>query len=248
MARRRGGDKLFQKAKDKKDFRRKSADKDLVKSVIIACEDSVAAPTYFQLIIDKLIEERKITPNSVVFVPHDGHTDPKGVLNNLKNYKKNGITYKDYEYRWIVIDRDRYYNGGGGHTKEGFKSAITSANKKRKDLHIDVAYSNDSFELWYLLHFDYRDTPIMRDEIIKNVIKKLKNLEPHIFAKLTKENIKDKNYTKHIFNTLQNKQDDAILRAERLLETYGETHQPENDNPSTTVHKLVLLLNSFNLS
>jgi len=104
MARRRGGDKLFKKEKEKRDFARKKA--------------------------DKLIEEKKVTP--------------------LKKYNTNGLSYKDYEYKWIVIDRDSEYRGGG-HTKEDFKNTLNNAKNKRKDLHIDVAYSNDSFELWYLL-------------------------------------------------------------------------------------------------
>jgi len=36
---RRGGDKLFKKAKEKRDFQRKKAYRELRKSVIIACED-----------------------------------------------------------------------------------------------------------------------------------------------------------------------------------------------------------------
>jgi len=240
MARRRGGDKLFKKEKEKRDFTRKKANKELVKSVIIACEDSVSSPTYFQMIIDKLIEEKKVTPNSIVIVPHDGHTNPTGVLNNLKKYKRNGLSYKDYEYKWIVIDRD-----SGGHTKEDFKNALNNAKNRRKDLHIDVAYSNDSFELWYLLHFDYRDTAIMRDEIIEKVIENLKKLEPYKFARLNKDNIKERKYTKHIFETLLPYQTDATQNAEKLLISYGNDHKPEDNNPSTTVHKLVLLLFSL---
>jgi len=244
MARRRGGDKLFQKEKEKRDFRRKNADKELVKSIIIACEDSVSSPTYFQMIIDNLIAQKKITPNSIVIVPHDGYTNPTGVLKNLKNYNKNGISYKEYEYKWIVIDRDSDYKGGG-HSKEDFNEALSNAKSKRRDLHIDVAYSNDSFELWYLLHFDYRNTPIMRDEIIEKVIEKLKNIEPHIFSRLTQDNIKEANYTKHIFKALLNLQDTAIRNAKRLLVSYGTSHNPESDNPSTTVHNLVILLNNL---
>jgi len=243
---RRGGDKLFNKAKEKKDYARKKPKKELVKSIIIACEDSVSSHTYFQMIIDKLIDSKKITPNSIIIVPHDGHTDPMGVLNNLKRYKKNGLTYKDYEHKWIVIDRDKQRVNSGGHTAENFNNAIKNAKSKRKDLHIDVAYSNDSFELWYLLHFSYRNTAIMRDEIIQKVIEELKRIEAHKFSRLTKDNIKQKNYTKLIFDTLLHYQEDAIRNAEKLLRSYAEEHNPETDNPSTTVHKLVILLNLFN--
>ena len=157
---RRGGDKLFKKAKEKKDYARQKPNKELVKSIIIACEDSVSSPIYFQMIIDKLIDSKKITPNSIIIVPHDGHTDPMGVLNNLKQYKKSGLTYKDFEHKWIVIDRDRHRTNGGGHTAENFNNAIRSA--------------------------------------------------------------------------------------ENLLRSYKEEHNPETDNPSTTVHKLVILLNMLN--
>ena len=237
MARRRGGDKLFKGEKGKRDFTRKKANKELVTSIIIACEDSVSSPTYFKMIIDTLKQERKITPHSII-VPHDGHTEPTGVLNNLKKYNKNGFTYKDYEHKWIVIDRD-----SGGHTKENFKEALKNAKNKRKDLHIDVAYSNDSFELWYLLHFDYRNTAIMRNEIIEKVIIKLKEVEPHIFSKLTKYNIKEESYTKHISKALLSRQKKAIKHAKKLLNR--NHHKPEDDNPSTTVYKLVILLNSL---
>ncbi len=181
---------------------------------------------------------------SVIIVPHDGHTEPTGVLNNLKKFNKNGVTYKEYEHKWIVIDRDREY-GGGGHTKENFEEALKNAKNSRKDLHIDVAYSNDSFELWYLLHFDLRETAIKRDEIIKKVIIRLKKIKPCIFSKLTKDNIKEKSYTKHISKALLSLQEKAIENAETLLGFYGSNHKPEGDNPSTTVHKLVVLLNSL---
>jgi hypothetical protein len=243
---RRGGDKLFKKAKEKRDFARQKPNRELVKSIIIACEDSVSSPAYFQMIIDKLIDNKKITPNSIIIVPHDGHTDPTGVLNNLKQYNENGLTYKDFEHRWIVFDRDKQRVNSGGHTAENFNNAVINAKSKRKDLHIDVAYSNDSFELWYLLHFSYRNTAIMRDEIIQKVIEKLKEIEPHKFSRLTRDNIKQKNYTKQIFNTLQQYQSNAIRNAETLLHSYGEEHNPKTDNPSTTVHKLVILLNSLN--
>jgi len=242
MARRRGGDKLFKREKSKRDFARRKADRELIKSVIIACEDSISSPTYFQMIIDRLIEEKKITQNSIVIVPHDGQTHPTGVLNNLQNYNKNGISWIDFEYKWIVIDRDKEYKGGG-HSAEDFNNALKKSKHKIKRYHIDVAYSNDSFELWYLLHFEYVNNPIMRDELIDKVIEKLKKVEPYIFAKLTKENIKQKNYTKLIFETLAKLQTEAIRNAKTLLNSYGDTHNPERDNPSTTVHKLVILLN-----
>ena len=37
----------------------------------------------------------------------------------------------------------------------------------------------------------------------------------------------------------------AIKNAKKLLESYGENHNPEIDNPSTTIYKLVEILNNL---
>ena len=247
MGRRRGGDKLHNKKKEleKKDFLRKTNDKRTVPDVIIACEDSVSSPTYFQKIIDKLIEDKRITQDSFVIAKHK-HTNPTGVLEDLKNYSdENNKKYTDFEHKWIVIDRDMERVNGGGHTAEDFNNAIKNAKSKRKDLNIEVAYSNDSFELWYLLHFHYRSTAILRDETIKKVIEELKKVDPYKFSKLNKDNIKEKNYTKMIFETLFDRQETAINNAKKLLTSYGNSHNPEQDNPSTTVHNLLEVLNNL---
>jgi len=249
MGRRSGGDKIHNKKKElkKSDFKRRVNDKVTVPDIIIACEDSVSSPTYFQMIVDRLIEKKIITQDSFVIAKHK-HTNPMGVLYDLKNYKnENGKNYKDFDYKWIVIDRDSERLNGGGHKKEDFNNALKDAKSKKSNLNIEVAYSNDSFELWYLLHFEYRNTTISRDETVKQVIKKLKEIEPHKFSQLTKNNIKQENYTKYIFETLKPLQDEAIRNSKILLKSYGDEHNPESDNPSTRVHLLVEILNALNL-
>jgi len=245
---RRGGDKLFKKEKEKSksDFKRIVNNKNMVDDIIIACEDSVSSPTYFKMIIEKLIEAKKITQDSIVIVPHDDSTHPTGVLENFKSYKNEyGKIYKDFEHKWIVIDRDIERVNGGGHTAEDFNNALKNAQNRRSDLNIEVAYANDSFELWYLLHFDYRPTPILRDEVVKILILKLKELEPYKFQKLNKDNIKKENYIKLIFEILLDKQPIAIKNAKKLLASYGDNHNPQKDNPSTTIHLLVMIMNSL---
>lgn len=137
--------------------------------MIIACEDECSAPTYFKMIIQGLIKKKVITQDSLVVAKHK-HNTPKGVLEDLIKHKENGKSYKDFEHKWIVIDRDSPRVNGGGHSKDDFNGALSKA----KTLKVEVAYANDSYELWYLLHFHPRTSGIMRDEILNQVISKLK--------------------------------------------------------------------------
>ena len=246
MARRRGGDKIHNKKKEleKKNFKRQVNDKMTVPDIIIACEDSVSSPSYFRMIVGNLIEKKIITQDSFVIATHK-HSNPMGVLDDLKHYKKEGKVYKDFDHKWIVIDRDSPRVNGGGHSKEDFNNALKNAKSKKSNFNIEVAYANDSFELWYLLHFEYRNSAISRDEILTRVIKRLKELDAYKFAKLSKDNIKQEKYTRLIFKTLKPLQSVAIRNAKKLLDSYGDEHNPESDNPSTTIHKLVNILNSL---
>lgn len=245
---RRGQDssgKIFQRKKEleAQKFKREKDRKSKIPDIIIACEDSVSSPTYFGLIVEKLIKQRLITQDSFVIANHN-HSNPSGVLEDLKKHTcDNGKTYKDFEHKWIVIDRDAKRVNGGGHGREDFNKALQSAKK----LKVEVAYSNDSFELWYLLHFTYRNTAILRDDTLNEVIKKLKAKNPHKFAKLNKDNIKQENFTKLIFDELTSLREIAIKNAKKLLASYGFEHNPENDNPSTKVHLLVGVLNGLSI-
>ncbi len=235
------------KEQEKKDFQRKTNDKEKVHDIIISCEDSVSAPAYFQKIIDKLIEDKKITQDSVVIVNQKKvkGSNPTKVLKRLKNYNEDGKSYKDFADKWIVIDRDTPRVNGGGHTAKDFNEALQNAKSKISKYNVEVAYANDSFELWYLLHFDYIDSAIHRDDINKRLIKKLKLKNSSAFSKLNDKNIKREDNTKLIFDELLPSQEKAIDHAEALLIAYGESHNPEKDNPSTTVHKLVKILSSL---
>lgn len=235
MPRRPGGDKLHNKRK----LDRKNDTKSTVPDIIIACEDSKSSPAYFKKIVDNLRDNRIITSDSFVIVKHK-HTNPVGVLEDLIAYSDvNGKKYKDFDNKWIVIDRDK-----GGHTPKDFNEALLMA----KNSNIEVAYSNDSFELWYLLHFNYINTPMTRVDILSKLIILLKELDPKEFSKLNKVNIKNEKYTNIIFDTLLDKQQKAITKATKLLKSYNPNHNPEKDNPSTTVHLLVEVLNKLHIS
>ncbi|NCD11445.1 MAG: RloB domain-containing protein [Epsilonproteobacteria bacterium] len=238
----KAAEQALKKEQTKQDLKRKSATKEKIPNIIIACEDEASAPTYFKMLVAQLKSSRKITPDSFVIANHT-NTHPTGILEDLKKHKCgfSRKTYKDFRHKWIVIDRDKERINGGGHSTEDFNNALIQARRLR----VEVAYSNDAFELWYLLHFHYVDSAISRDNLLTKVIEKLKACNASKFVHLDKDTIKQTDYAKYIFEELYTLQDTAVKNAKRLMDSYGEGHNPESDNPSTTIHKLVELLNSL---
>jgi len=118
-----------------------------------------------------------------------------------------------------VFDRDSF-------PARNFNAALELARQHS----IKVAYSNESFELWYVLHFEYLNSGIHRADYVS----KLHRLLGHRYEK----------NSDMIYEELEGRQQDAIRNATRLLSLYSPRN-PEHDNPSTTVHELVAELNRF---
>ena len=93
-----------------------------------------------------------------------------------------------------------------------------------------MAYSNEAFELWYILHFEFVNTVIPR----KDYEKKLTKLLGYQYHKNSDS----------IYDDLIDKKNNAIKNAANLLKLYNPQN-PARDNPSTTVHLLVQELNKF---
>ncbi|HEY84362.1 MAG TPA: RloB domain-containing protein [Chloroflexi bacterium] len=125
----------------------------------------------------------------------------------------------DFDQVWCVFDRDTF-------PVQNFNNALSLAKSHK----IRVAYSNEAFEIWYLLHFHYHDTALSRSQYAK----KLK----------TRSGFKYQKNADNMYELLENRQPDAIRNAERLLRSYIP-HNPVKDNPCTTVHHLVQELNKF---
>jgi len=117
-----------------------------------------------------------------------------------------------------VFDKDSF-------TADHFNRALQLATREG----INVAYSNEAFELWYVLHFEYLDAAISRN----GYIKKLKE-------RFGEYNKNDKN----MYSKCYAFQSDAIRNAKRLLAEHTSSN-PAFMHPSTTVHLLVEELNQL---
>jgi hypothetical protein len=126
---------------------------------------------------------------------------------------------QQYDQAWCVFDRDDL-------PTERFNLALDLARRRR----IKVAYSNQAFELWYLLHFHYCDVAESRRDYCDRL--------SHALGRTYQKN------DLALYRELLPRQDIAIRHAERLLAQYNPAN-PAVDDPSTTVHKLVQELNRF---
>ncbi|TCK85080.1 RloB family protein [Albibacterium bauzanense] len=199
---------------------KKNKARELVTYFLIVCEGEKTEPNYF-----------KSFPKQVGKIVYDIGFDGGGI-STLKVVEK-AIELRDkskqkYDRVWAVFDRDSF-------KANSFNSAVLKANAND----IKCAWSNEAFELWYLLHFYNRITAMTRDEYKKSI-------EDAVNTKLgKKKNIFQykKNDTEMYFllNKVGN-QGSAIKWAKELANGItGE--QFANYNPQTMVFKLVEELN-----
>lgn len=146
-----------------------------------------------------------------------------------RSKQKEGVYDGKIDVTWVVLDRD--IDSQNKTDKNLFNQALTLA--QRED--IQVAYSNDAFELWLLLHFIYLDTAQTRKALVAKLKRRLggqyKKNDPKIYDTIHARN---------------GDRDKAIKRATRLLEEKFDI-DPADANPSTKVHLLVKdLLRQFN--
>jgi hypothetical protein len=172
------------------------------------CEGEKTEPNYFNSFR---------VPKDVIQIEVKGvGENPSKLVESAKDLKKQ----EDYAQVWCVFDRDNWL-------PQDFNNAIQNAENQN----FNVAYSNEAFELWYVLHFEFLNTGIPRSDYCQ----KLTNL----MGKKYKKN------SEQIYDELINKQDIAIKNYKKLLEEYEPRKNPVKDNPSTTVHLLVEELNKF---
>jgi len=181
----------------------------LKKRILIVCEGGKTEPNYLRCfrLSSAVIEVHGEGYNTVSLV--------QSAIARRNEAKKNGIEFQEV---WCVFDRDSF-------PPANFNGAITLAKREK----INVAYSNEAFEIWYLLHFNFIDAALSRQQYSQMLTGRL--------------GFPYKKNSESIYEELLNKQKDAIRNAEKLLQTYNPL-DPLKNNPSTTVHLLVNELNS----
>ncbi|MEM9884358.1 MAG: RloB family protein [Bacteroidota bacterium] len=184
---------------------------------LIVCEGEKTEPNYFNSLIDTL-------PPDLVKVEIIGEgTNTIDVVEKgieLRDKRKEEVLQPPFDEVWAVFDKDDFPN-------ERFNAAVTLGEQEQ----IHTAYSNEAFELWYILHFQLLDSAISRSvyiDILKGILGNYQKNDESIYQRLQEEG----------------NEEQAIKHAKHLLETLAEGN-PAIEKPTTKVHQLVGRLNEF---
>lgn len=191
---------------------------------LIVCEGEKTEPNYFKSFPK--------TNGSIVFdLTFDG-----GGISTTKVVEK-AIELRDkstqkYDRVWAVFDKDSF-------PPANFNKAIIFGKTKN----VSCAWSNEAFELWYLLHFVNRITGISREEYKKTLEHEINKQIIAKTGRKSKPFIYKKN-DKNMYQTLKiyGNEINAIKWAKALSAT-NVGQQYAKHNPCTMVYELVEELN-----
>ena len=198
-------------------------------SYLIVCEGEKTEPNYFSSLKESL-------PKGVLELTQiDIDGTGKNTLSIIVEAKKLRKRYEEKYLRkidkvWAVFDKDSF-------PSRNFNNAINKGENSRPK--INCAWTNEAFELWYLLHFSYYNTGLSRHQYQKL-------LEKEIIKASGRKGYKYKKNSKEMFSILNSigNQDFAISNANKLEKLYNDRNF-SNHNPCTKVHLLIKELNKL---
>ena len=119
---------------------------------LIVCEGKKTEPLYFEALI-------KDCTSSVREVIIEGEGRATSVLVEQTKTIKEDLELHNamsFDRVWIVFDKDDF---------DDFNAAIAKARRYG----FKTAWTNEAFELWYILHFEYLDTGISRHDYLEKL-------------------------------------------------------------------------------
>ena len=201
---------------------------------LIVSEDSKSSCLYFKAMIKDIQAIKHSVVEGVssqeqpndVFVGVSPETKIAGCGKATMRLLKEAKAIRDEEQTpfdscWLVFDKDDF---------KDFNQAI----KEATDAGFEVAWSNESFELWYLLYFRYQNTGLGRKECIKV-------LEEEIRKHAPKFKYEKGNTDMYRILSEHGDQSQAIKFAQKLRDSYTDEDYASH-NPCTRVDELVEVL------
>lgn len=202
----------------KKDHRkasltRRQGVREIKQSFLIVCEGEKTEPDYFKAF--------RMTAATVKAVGQAMNT--MTLVNKAISIREADRQKKHvYDQCWVVFDKDDF-------PANDFNQAIQLAEKNG----FRVAYSNQAFEYWFLLHYNLYTGPIHRSQY-EDMLTKLTDMTYN----------KTEGFGAVMYNLLLTRQPQAIKNADAVLAQISHGN-PANEESSTTVQKLVKELNKY---
>lgn len=222
-----GTDDLFKKKREARRQRESETKTPRANSFLIITEGEQTEPNYFKGIKEQI----QIKMGGYISIEHKPTIEVQGEGMNTVSLveRTNEIVNRSkimYQNVWIVMDKDDFAQ---------FDEAIELAHKAG----YKVAWSNQSFEYWLYLHFNYSDSALHRDQWCE----KLSDIfHRNDIANGTYEKNDPKIY--EYLNQFDGAKT-AIAHAKRRMSSYNRTIKPSHYDPGTTVHVLVEELMSY---
>ena len=202
----------------KKDHRvselsRRQGVREIKQSFLIVCEGEKTEPDYF-----KAFRMTAATIKAVGQAMNTMTLVSKAISIREADKKRKKV----YDQCWVVFDKDDF-------PAKDFNQAILYAEKNG----FKVAYSNQAFEYWFLLHYNLYTGAIHRNQY-KDMLTKLTGI-PYS---------KTEGSGAVMYNLLLSRQQQAISNANAVLAMISHGN-PAEEESSTTVQRLVQELNKY---
>lgn len=197
--------------------KRKENTRSKIVRFLIVCEGERTEPNYFQALVKDQYSE--VRDEKIVGEGRSTCALVKRTLQIKEELERKRELL--FDRIWVVFDKDDFND---------FNEAI----KLAETYSFNCAWTNEAFELWYFLHFQYLDTGINRHDYIQklqNEIRKHPGFEDYKYKK------NDASVYK-ILNTIGN-EDFAKQCAVRLRSIFEGDDDYKEHKPCTTVDLLV---------
>ncbi len=197
--------------------KRRVATRSRIVRFLIVCEGQCTEPNYFNALVrDRFSEVR----SEEIFGEGRSTCSLVRKTDEIRRQLERKRQLK-FDRVWIVFDKDDFRD---------FNEAIELATSKG----YHPAWSNEAFELWYLLHFTYIDSTISRTAYIRR-------LEAEISRRLERPSYHYRKNDAGMYRLLQliGDEEQAKRRAAKLRRLFRGSDNYKEHKPCTTVDILI---------